>query len=73
MEETKNGRKILLTIGWLSAIFALGVIPVFLGPVAICIGVVLRRDYDSARHGKMLISAGIIGGVVGFSLGFMLV
>ncbi|WP_062514653.1 hypothetical protein [Halobacillus sp. KGW1] len=71
IEKEKNGQAILLTIGWLSAVLALGFLPVFLGPVAISMGVVLRRDYDVGKQGNVLIGAGIIGISAGMVIGFL--
>lgn len=50
MNNDKNGKKILITIGWLSAVLALGFFPLFLGIVAFCMGVVLKRDYENVRR-----------------------
>ncbi|RWZ54571.1 hypothetical protein EQV77_14410 [Halobacillus fulvus] len=69
MGKEKNGKAILLTIGWLSAILAFGFFPVFLGAIAISMGVVLRRDYDVDKQGSGLIVVGIIGIIVGTVIG----
>ncbi|WP_281657678.1 hypothetical protein [Halobacillus sp. Cin3] len=69
IEKEKDGKVILLTIGWLSAILAFGFFPFFLGAVAISMGVVLRRDYDVGKQGTGLIVIGIIGIVVGTVIG----
>ncbi|MCP3032864.1 hypothetical protein LF817_16175 [Halobacillus sp. A1] len=71
IEKEKNGKVILLTIGWLSALLALGFFPVFLGAVAISMGVVLKRDYDVGKQGTGLIVAGIIGMIVGTAIGIL--
>ncbi|TGB05422.1 hypothetical protein E4663_01140 [Halobacillus salinus] len=71
MEKEKDGKVILLTIGWLSAVLAFGFFPFFLGAVAISMGVVLRRDYDVDKQGTSLILVGIIGIVLGTLIGVL--
>lgn len=72
MDKEKNSGKILITIGWLSVILAFVSFPIFLGIVAICMGIVLRRDYQKEKHGYILIVFGIIGGISGSLFAFLL-
>ncbi|GKV67112.1 MULTISPECIES: hypothetical protein [unclassified Sporosarcina] len=67
-----DSRNILKVIGWLNAILALGFIPILLGIVAICMGVVLKNDYDEKKHGLYLIIGGIVGGLAGLIIGIVI-
>ena len=68
--EQKNGKAILLTIGWLSVtLLTFNLIPPMLLFFPICIGVVIRRDYQGDKQGLAMIILGIISGVVGWLLG----
>ncbi|WP_251399873.1 hypothetical protein [Ureibacillus chungkukjangi] len=40
--------------------------------IPICIGVVLRRDYEAESQGLALIVSGVVGGIVGWILGMLL-
>ncbi|KHE72512.1 hypothetical protein LD39_04160 [Halobacillus sp. BBL2006] len=73
LRKEKDSRKIIITIGWLSAILAIVIFPVFLSIVAICMGVVLRKDYELDKHGWILIIMGVAGGIVGMLLGAILI
>ena len=71
MEAKKNGGSILSSIGWLSVVFlTFNLIPPFLMFFPICIGVVLRRDYQERKQeGLAMILSGVIGTIIGFLLG----
>ncbi|WP_445480425.1 hypothetical protein ACULLL_09780 [Lysinibacillus irui] len=71
MNNDKNGKNILITIGWLSAVLALGFFPLFLGIVACCMGVVLKRDYEATTHGRVLMFAGVIGFIGGWIINYV--
>ncbi len=63
-ENTNNNR---LAISYICIWF----FPIYLGIVAICMGVVLSRDYESTKHGSILIVMGIVGGIGGWLLAFL--
>ncbi|OHX42901.1 MULTISPECIES: hypothetical protein [Cytobacillus] len=68
--EQKSGKGILLTIGWLSVILlTFNLIPPMLLFFPICIGVVIRRDYQEDKLGSAMIILGIISGITGWLLG----
>lgn len=70
-KEQKNGKGILLTIGWLSVILlTFNLMPPMLLFFPICIGVVIRRDYQRSKQGSAMIYLGIIGGIIGWLLGW---
>ena len=71
MEAKKNGGSILSSIGWLSVVFlTFNLIPPFLMFFPICIGVVLRRDYQERKQeGLAMIIVGFISAIIGFLLG----
>ncbi|MFJ7733648.1 hypothetical protein ACIQXF_17420 [Lysinibacillus sp. NPDC097231] len=71
MENEKNSKPILITIGWISALFAFVFFQLFYGIVAICMGIVLRKDYYAKKHGLVLIIVGIIGGIIGWILNYL--
>lgn len=71
--KENRGEKILLGIGWLSVAGAFISSSVFLGIIAVCIGAVLRMDYEENRHGLYLIVMGIISGLSGPILGTLLI
>jgi hypothetical protein len=58
-----KGRKILLVSGWLAVIAAFFTGTIFSAIVAVCIGVVLKIDYDEQRKGVYLIIMGILSGL----------
>lgn len=63
----KNGGSILSSIGWLSVAFlAINLMPPFLMFFPICIGIVLRRDYQEQKQGLAMIILGVISALVGF-------
>ncbi|MFJ7733649.1 hypothetical protein ACIQXF_17425 [Lysinibacillus sp. NPDC097231] len=72
MENEKNSKPILITIGWISALFAFFFFQLYCGIIAICMGIVLRRDYHAKKHGLVLIIVGIIGGIAGWILNYYL-
>ncbi|MEK4130206.1 hypothetical protein NYE67_11020 [Solibacillus sp. FSL W8-0474] len=70
MDAKKNGGSILSSIGWMSVAF---LFITFLPPLfmffPICIGIVLRRDYqEQKQEGLAMIILGVIGALVGFLL-----
>jgi len=71
METKKNGGSILSSIGWISVAFlTLLLMPPYLMFLPICIGVVLRRDYQERKQeGLAMILSGVIGTIIGFLLG----
>ncbi|WP_342025950.1 hypothetical protein AADC60_04045 [Cytobacillus pseudoceanisediminis] len=70
--EQKNGKRILLTIGWLSVtLLTFNLMPPMLIFFPICIGVVIRRDYQGDKQGTAMIILGIISGIVGWLLGML--
>ena len=69
MEAKKNGGSILSSIGWLSVAFlTFNLIPPFLMFFPICIGVVLRRDYQEHKQGLAMVILGVISAITGFLL-----
>lgn len=70
MKAKKNGGSILSSIGWFSVVFlAIGLMPTFLMFFPICIGIVLRRDYqEQKQEGLAMIILGVISAIVGFLL-----
>ncbi|MFD5853909.1 hypothetical protein ACFWGC_27730 [Cytobacillus pseudoceanisediminis] len=68
----KSGRGILLTIGWLSVfLLTFNLMPPMLLFIPICIGVVIRRDYQGDKQGTAMIIFGILSGIVGWLLGML--
>lgn len=66
----KSGKTILLTIGWLSIVLlTINIIPPLLLFFLICIGVVLRRDYECEKQGSVIIVFGVISSIIGYILG----
>lgn len=69
-DEQKSGKGILLTVGWLSVfLLTFNLMPPMLLFFPICIGVVIRRDYQENKQGSAMIILGIISGIVGWLLG----
>ena len=70
MEAKKNGSFILSSIGWLSVVFLfITLMPPMLMFIPICIGIVLRRDYEERKQeGLAMIILGIIGAILGLLL-----
>ncbi len=65
--KQKDGRKILLTISWISAFFPYLFSPIVFGPIAFFLGLVLRRDYEVGNQGKIIMVLGVvntIGGII---------
>ena len=70
MEAKKNGGSILSSIGWLSVAFlTFNLMPPFLMFFPICIGIVLRRDYQEHKQGLAMIILGVVGAITGLLLG----
>ena len=70
MEAKKNGDGILSSIGWISVVLlAINLMPPLLMFFPICIGIVLRRDYQEQKQGLAMIISGVISAIVGFLLG----
>jgi len=73
MENKKSCKSLLITIGWINALFALVFFQLFCSIIAVCMGIVLRRDYHAKTHGLVLIIAGIISGITGWILNYLFV
>lgn len=73
-KEQKSGKRILLTIGWLTVSLLMFNLmpPVFLF-IPISIGVVLKRDYQGGKLGSAMIILGITSGIVGWLLGMFFI
>ena len=71
MEAKKNGDGILSSIGWISVVLlAINLMPPLLMFFPICIGIVLRRDYQERKQeGLAMIISGVISAIIGFLLG----
>ena len=71
MEAKKNGDGILSSIGWISVVLlAINSMPPLLMFFPICIGIVLRRDYQERKQeGLAMIISGVISAIIGFLLG----
>jgi hypothetical protein len=67
------GKVLLLFAGWLSVIFAFLQSSMLLGVIAICIGLVLRKDYDKRKQGLWIMILGIIGALSGPLLGWLFI
>jgi cytochrome bd-type quinol oxidase subunit 1 len=46
---------------------------IMLGVIALCIGAVLRMDYEEKKHGLQLMVMGIISGLSGPVLGWFII
>ena len=69
----KNGKTILSSVGWISVVLlTCQLMAPLLMFIPICIGVVLRRDYEADSHGLALIVSGIVSGIIGWVLGIFL-
>ncbi|MGG2081247.1 hypothetical protein [Lysinibacillus pakistanensis] len=66
----KNCKSILISIGWINALFAFVFFQLFCGIIAVCMGFVLRKDYHAEIHGLVLMIVGIITGIVGWILNY---
>ncbi|MGE7909767.1 hypothetical protein [Lysinibacillus xylanilyticus] len=71
MENKKSCKSLLITIGWINALFALVFFQLFCGIIAVCMGIVLRSDYHAKTHGLVLIIVGIISGITGWILNYL--
>lgn len=70
VNEQKNGKTILVTLGWLSVVLlTFNLMAPLLMFIPICIGVVLRRDYEADTQGLALIVSGVVGGCLGWVIG----
>ena len=70
MEAKKNGGSILSSVGWMSVVFLfITLMPPLFMFIPICIGIVLRRDYqEQKQQGLAMIILGVISALVGFLL-----
>ena len=69
MEAKKSGGSILSSIGWISVAFLfITLMPPMFMFIPICIGIVLRRDYQEQQQGLAMIILGVISALVGFLL-----
>lgn len=71
--KEKQGKNILVGVGWLSVILAVVTPSILLGIIAVCMGLVLRKDYEERKHGMVLIVMGIMSGFFAPVLGVILV
>jgi cytochrome bd-type quinol oxidase subunit 1 len=71
--KEKKAKKLLLIVGWLSVVVAFFSGSIILGLVAASIGAVLRMDYEEKRQGRHLLVMGIISGLSGPVLGWVVV
>jgi len=65
--EKKSGKRILLTISWISVFLPYLFSPIVFGPIAFFLGLVLKRDYDVGNQGKIIMVLGVIntiGGII---------
>lgn len=70
----KSGKRILVTLGWLSVVLlTCNLMAPLLMFIPICIGIVLRRDYEADSQGLALIVSGIVSGILGWMIGMYLV
>lgn len=65
MEKEKDGKQILLTISWIAAFLPYIFSPIAFGPFAFFLGIVLRRDYDVSKQGKIIMVLGVVNTVGG--------
>ncbi|MFM9534135.1 MULTISPECIES: hypothetical protein [Lysinibacillus] len=63
-----NSKRLLLSIGWVNVVAALLLFQAFCGLMAICMGIVLKKDYQAPTHGLVLIGVGIVSTVIGWML-----
>ncbi|MFJ7886775.1 hypothetical protein ACIQYL_01650 [Lysinibacillus xylanilyticus] len=71
MENKKSCKSLLITIGWINALFALVFFQLFCGIITICMGVILRSDYHAKKHGLVLIIVGVLTGIIGWILNYL--
>lgn len=63
-----NSKRLLLIIGWVNVVAALLLFQAFCGLMAICMGIVIKKDYQAPTHGLVLIGVGIVSTVIGWML-----
>jgi len=63
-----NRKLLLLILGWVNVVAALLLFQAFCGLMAICMGIVLKKDYQAPTHGLVLIVVGILSTVIGWLL-----
>lgn len=63
-----NSKLLLLILGWVNVVAALLLFQAFSGLMAICMGIVLKKDYQAPTHGLVLIVVGILSTVIGWLL-----
>lgn len=68
MIHENNSKRLLLIIGWVNVVAALLLFQAFSGLMAICMGIVLKKDYQAPTHGLVLIVIGILSTVIGWLL-----
>ncbi|BCB03992.1 hypothetical protein [Bacillus sp. KH172YL63] len=66
--QQKSGRKILLTVTWILTFMPYLFSPILLGPIAFCLGIVLRRDYEAGNQGKIIMVLSVVNTIVGILL-----
>lgn len=68
MVHKNNSKQLLLIIDWVNVVVALLLFQAFCGLMAICMGIVLKKDYQAPTHGLVLIVLGILSTVIGWLL-----
>ena len=63
-----NSKLLLLILGWVNVVAALLLFQAFCGLMAICMGIVLKKDYQAPTHGLVLIVVGSLSTVIGWLL-----
>lgn len=71
--KEKNGTNILIFIGWVSTLLAFISPSILAGVNAICIGLVLKRDYGEKRYGMVFMILGVVSAIFGYALGPLLI
>lgn len=69
----KKSTSILIFVGWLSILLAVITPSILLGVIALCMGVVLKRDYDEKRYGMVFMVLGVMSALFGYALGPLLI
>ncbi|EDL66672.1 hypothetical protein BSG1_04930 [Bacillus sp. SG-1] len=72
-QENNKGKTLLLVAGWLSVVLAFFEGSLILSIIAVCIGIVLRKDYHDRKKGLYLIIFGIVMGLSGPLLGWFVI
>ncbi|WRP07240.1 hypothetical protein U9J35_03475 [Rossellomorea aquimaris] len=68
-----TGTNILIFVGWLSVILAFFTPSFFHGFIALCVGLVLKKDYEKKRYGMFFMVLGIMSEILPHVIGFILI